>query len=308
MNPLRTAPIPYMLEGTERVADQQTVIVAGATGSIGGGAAIALARRGARVVLLGRTPDRLEARAAAIRDKLAEDGIKDSAIDQMTMDFSDMDSVRRAATEAQDRYPAIDGLVLSVGALLEGGPTILPSGHESMFATNVLGPFLFTQLLLERLQRSGALVLHVIAPFYEAIDWDDLESIEHHETEPAYHRAKTMDRMMAAELARRYAGTISSVAFNPWFIIDKKDPSLKDRWPTGFQGLLWRVLTMFLAKPPHVAGEPIADLMLEHPDRQAINGALFKLAKRVTKPDKAMADTESCRRLWDELVRLNEPG
>ena len=49
------------------------------------------------------------------------------------------------------------------------------------------------------------------------------------------------------------------------------------------------------------------DSMLEHPDRQAINGALFKLGKRVTKPDKAMADTESCRRLWEELVRLTEP-
>jgi hypothetical protein len=37
-----------------------------------------------------------------------------------------------------------------------------------------------------------------------------------------------------AELAWRYAGSISSVAFDPSFIIDKSDPSLKDRWPSGF--------------------------------------------------------------------------
>ena len=33
----------------------------------------------------------------------------------------------------------------------------------------------------------------MIAPFYVDIDWDDLETIEHHETDPAYHRTKTMD-------------------------------------------------------------------------------------------------------------------
>jgi hypothetical protein len=37
-------------------------------------------------------------------------------------------------------------------------------GHEVMFATNVMGSFLFTNLLLERLERSNGLVLHVVAP------------------------------------------------------------------------------------------------------------------------------------------------
>ena len=285
------------------MADPRTVLVAGATGSIGGGAAVALATRGAQVVVLGRKPDRLEARATAIRAALKEYAITDPGIGTLAVDFCDLDSVRSAAVDALDRYPSIDGLVLSVGLLAQGGPHILPNGHELMFATNVLGPFLFTQLLLERLQQSNAVILHVIAPFYEDIDWDDLESIQHHETEPAYHRTKTMDRMMVAELARRYVGTISSVAFNPSFIIDKSDPSLKDRWPSGFTGLYWRVLTALIAKPPRVAGEPIADLMLES-DRQAINGALFKLGKRVKKPDKAMSDTASGRRLWEELVRM----
>ena len=287
------------------MAERQTVLVAGATGSIGGGAAVALAKRGAQVVVLGRTPDRLRARATAVRAAVAGEGSEDPAVGTLALDFSDMDSVRSAAAEALDRYPAIDGLVLSVGALIEGGPHILPSGHEQMFATNVLGPFLFTQLLMERMQRTDAMVLHVIAPFYESIDWDDLESIQDFETDPAYHRSKTMDRMIVAELARRYAGTISSVAFNPSFIIDKDDPSLRDRWPGGFTGFYWRVLTKLVAKPPPVAGEPIADLMLES-DRTAVNGALFKLGKRVTKPDKAMSDVAAGQRLWDELVRMTE--
>lgn len=286
------------------MADRRTVLVAGATGSIGGGAAVALAKRGARVVVLGRRPDRSEARAEAIRAALAESGLEDPGIETRVVDFCDLGSIRAAAADALDTYEAIDGLVLSVGLLAQGGPQILPDGHELMFATNVLGPFLFTQLLLERLQQSGAVVLHVIAPFYEDIDWDDLESIAHHETDPAYHRTKTMDRMLVAELARRHGGRIASVAFDPSFIIDKSDPSLKDRWPTGFTGLYWRVLTALVAKPPHVAGEPIADLVLESADRQALNGALFKLGKRITKPDKAMRDEAAGRRLWAELARM----
>jgi hypothetical protein len=113
-----------------------------------------------------------------------------------------------------------------------------------------------------------------------------------------------MHRMIAAEMARQYAGRISSVAFNPTFIIDKNDPELEKRWPTGFLGLLWKVLTVLMAKPPAVAGEPIANLMLSHRDRSALNGALFKLDKRVEKPDKAMTDTASGKRLWDALVLL----
>jgi NAD(P)-dependent dehydrogenase (short-subunit alcohol dehydrogenase family) len=287
----------------DRVEDRRAVLIAGATGSIGGGAATSLAQRGVQVVILGRTQERLDARASAIRSALPEADRDEAAIDTLVLDFCDFDSVRSAAAEALDRYPAIDGLVLSVGLFAQDGPTILPNGHELMFATNVLGPFLFTQLLLARLQRSGALVLHVIAPFYEAIDWDDLESIRRFETDPAYHRAKTMDRMTAAELARRDAGSLSSVAFDPSFIIDKDDPSLKERWPSGFTGLYWRVLSALVAKPPRVAGEPIADLMLDA-DRDAINGALFKLGKRATKPDKAMSDMAACRRLWDELEAM----
>ena len=289
------------------MADRQTVLVAGGNGNVGGGAAVSLAGRGARVVLLGRKPEPLEARASAIRAALSERGMGDPAVETLSLDLADMDSVLLAAGEALDRFPAIDGLILSVVNLGQHGPTILPGGHDLMFATNVMGPFLLTQLLMDRLERSGALVLHVVAPFYEVIDWDDLESIEHYEDEPAYHRTKTMNRMIAAELARRYAGRISSVAFDPGFIIDKKDPTLKDRWPTGFTGVYWRVLSALVAKPPRVAGEPIADLMLSTPDRQAINGALFKLDKRVTKPDQAMSDTASGQRLWDELVRMTAP-
>jgi len=290
------------------MTNKQTILITGATGNIGGGAALALAKRGASVVLIGRKPETLETRAESIRAALSEAQInyQDTGIATLAVDFSDMESVKLAAGEALNRFPKIHGLMLSAVTLIQHGPNILPNGHEVMFATNVMGPFLFTQLLLERMQQSDGLVLHVIAPFHQEIDWNDLESIKNHKTTAAYERTKTMNRMIAAELARRYTGKISSVAFNPTFIIDKSDPELDKRWPTGFMGFFWRVLTIFFAKPPVVAGEPIANLMLSHRNRNAINGALFKLDKRVEKPDKAMNDEVSGKRLWDELVQKTE--
>lgn len=285
------------------MTDRQTVLIAGATGNIGGGAAVALARRGAHVVLLGRKSNTLDAEADSIRAALSEAEIEEAAIETLAFDFTEMESVRRAAAEALDRFSEIHGLILSVGALVQHGPNILPNGHELMFATNVMGPFLFTQLLLERMEQSDGLVLHVVASHHEELDWDDLESIKKHKTGDAFNRTKTMNRVIAGELARRYAGKISSVAFNPTYVIDKEDPELEKRWPGGFMGIFWRVMTVLIAKRPSVAGEPIADLMLSDGDRQAINGALFKLDKR-QKPDKAMNDTALGQRLWDELVLM----
>ena len=288
------------------MTNKQTILITGATGKIGGGAAVALAKRGARVVLLGRRLETLEAEADSIRVALSEARIEcqDTDIATLVVDFSDMESVKLVVAEAINRFPKIHGLILSAVVLKQNGPNILPSGHELMFATNVMGPFLFTQLLLEKMQQSDGLVLHVVAPHHKEIDWDDLESIKNHKTEAAFNRTKTCNRAIAAELARRYAGKISSVAFNPTFIIDKSDPELVKRWPSGLMGLFWRMMTVFFAKPPADAGEPIADLMLSHRDRSAINGALFKLDKRVEKPDKAMNDEILGKRLWDELVLL----
>ena len=292
------------------MAEESTILVAGATGSIGYSAALALAKRGARVVLLGRRAEKLSSRADSIRDALTDAGVEHEVTDIATLviDFSDMDSVRAAADEALSRFPTIDGLVLSVGALIQGGPTVSAGGHELMFATNVMGPFLFTNLLVDRMQQSDGLVLHVIAPFHEPLDWDDVESLETHRPMKAFNRTKDCNRVIAGELARRYAGKISSVAFDPTFVLDRSDPELKDRWPSGFAGFVWRLMAIFRAKRPEVAGEPLAELMLCHRDRGSVNGALFVLDQRSDKGDEAMNDEADGKRLWDRLELLTAPS
>ena len=285
---------------------KQTILIAGGTGNIGGGAVVSLAKRGTKVVLLGHRPKHLVTKAKYFHNILSKDGIKDNDIDieTLTIDFSDMQSVRNSAAGAMKRFPKIHGVIFSVGTLVQNGPNILPNGHEVMFATNVLGPFLFTKLLNERLQKSNGLVLHIINPTYKKIDWDDLESIKNHKTNTAFERTKMMNRIFAGELTRRYKGKISSISFHPSYIIDKKDPELKKRWPKGFMGFFWKILTILIAKHPRVAGEPIADLFLSYKNRNAINGAFFKLNRRIRKGDKIMNDAELGKRFWDELEKL----
>jgi hypothetical protein len=67
-------------------------------------------------------------------------------------------------------------------------------------------------------------------------------------------------------------------------------------------GFWWKLMTLLFARKPAVAGEPIARLMLRHDDRAALNGALFRLDRRIRKPDRAMNDEAMGGKLWDELV------
>ena len=71
------------------MTNKQTILIAGATGNIGGGAAVALSKRGARVVLLGRKLERLEARADYIRAALfdVQSKSQETEIDMLVIDF-----------------------------------------------------------------------------------------------------------------------------------------------------------------------------------------------------------------------------
>jgi NAD(P)-dependent dehydrogenase (short-subunit alcohol dehydrogenase family) len=89
-----------------KMTNKQTILITGATGNVGGGAAVALAKRGARVVLFGRKLERLEARANSIRIALSEARIEcqDTDITTLVVDFSDMESVRLAAAEVLNQF------------------------------------------------------------------------------------------------------------------------------------------------------------------------------------------------------------
>ena len=76
----------------------------------------------------------------------------------------------------------------------------------------------------------------------------------------------------------------------------------------GFAGLVWRLMAILRAKPAAVAGEPLAELMLDEDRGAKIDGALFVRDKRSDEPDTVMSDEAEGRRLWERLEELTQPA
>jgi NAD(P)-dependent dehydrogenase (short-subunit alcohol dehydrogenase family) len=123
-------------------------VVTGVTAGIGTTTALELARRGAEVVLVARSADKL----AATRGRL-EDTLPVAVFHSSLIDLADLSTVRRGASEIAGLGP-IDLLVNNAGVMaLPYSRTI--DGFETQFGTNHLGPFLLTGLLLPQLVASG---------------------------------------------------------------------------------------------------------------------------------------------------------
>ena len=134
------------------MADQagKTFLVTGCSvGGLGHYTALELARRGARVILSGRTPEKLTETEGSIRSQAPH-----ADLAQLQVDLADLGSVRKAAAEAAAIAP-IDVLVNNAGVM--GTPYHRTGdGLELQMATNHFGPFLLTGLLLPQLVASEA--------------------------------------------------------------------------------------------------------------------------------------------------------
>jgi NAD(P)-dependent dehydrogenase (short-subunit alcohol dehydrogenase family) len=133
------------------MADQagKTFLVTGCTlGGLGHYTALELARRGARVVLGGRTLAKLTETEGSIRSQVPH-----AELDQLQVDLADLGSVRKAAAQAPSFGP-IHTLVNNAGVMAPPYQRTV-DGLELQMATNHFGPFLFTGLLLPQLVSSG---------------------------------------------------------------------------------------------------------------------------------------------------------
>ena len=125
----------------------KTALITGATSGLGLQTATGLARLGARVHVVGRDPDKTRNVCDAIRTSSRNA----TAIHPEVADLSLMQDVRSLASRIE---APLHFLVNNVGVLLPSR-TVTTEGLEATFATNLLGHFLLTNLLVEKLA-SGA--------------------------------------------------------------------------------------------------------------------------------------------------------
>lgn len=127
----------------------KTCMVTGATRGLGQATALELARRGARVIIVGRSPERMEKTLALLHAEGGRDGHC-----ALQADLSSMAEVRSAAWKFLDMQEPLDVLVNNVGVtLLKYQPS--PDGYEMTWALNYLGHFLLTHLLMDALQSAA---------------------------------------------------------------------------------------------------------------------------------------------------------
>ncbi len=128
----------------------RVAVVTGASSGIGEAATEGLARAGARVHMVVRDLERGERALERIARRLGSSGA--AALPQLELcDLSELDSVRNFAADFNEREPDIAVLVNNAGVLL-GSRRRNSAGVELTFATNVLGPFVLTELLLPTLR------------------------------------------------------------------------------------------------------------------------------------------------------------
>jgi retinol dehydrogenase-14 len=268
----------------------KTVLVTGATSGIGLEASVALARQGARVVIVGRDPAKTEHAAVTVS---ARAGAKPEA--QLLCDFSSQASIRALAGELLRRFDRIDVLVNNAGGVNKTR-RVTASGIEATFAVNHLGYFLLTNLLLDRIVKSApARVVTVASVGHRrgTLDFDDLGYERGYSIMKAYARSKLANVLFAAELARRLEGTgVTSNSLHPGAVATNIW-SGAPLWAKPIITLLFRPFFISAEK----GGSYIVRLAAS-PELDGVTGKYFEEGQRVD-PAPLGQDAALARRLWD---------
>jgi len=203
--------------------DGRTAVVTGVSvGGLGHWTALELARAGARVVLAGRTPAKLDATAAEIRAQ-----VPGADLVPLTVDLMSLASVRAAAEKAAALGP-LDLLVNNAGIMAT--PYVRTAdGFEQQMATNHFGPFLLTGLLLPQLRQAGELrgdarVVAVASQFHRVARRAPLDDPRRQERRYlkwfVYGETKLSNLLFTLELDRRLRAAglpVSATAAHPGF-------------------------------------------------------------------------------------------
>jgi NAD(P)-dependent dehydrogenase (short-subunit alcohol dehydrogenase family)/enamine deaminase RidA (YjgF/YER057c/UK114 family) len=196
---------------------EKTALITGSTSGIGCAGAVALARRGWRVLVHARSRERGAPALEALQKR-----VPGARFDLVTGDLSDLRQVASLADQVEVLTPALDGLWYNAGLMTTRAQSSA-DGFELQWAVNHLAAFALVRRLLPRVEAApqGRIVL--------------TSSMAHHigrvPTHPSfvapsrysgwqtYGDTKLANILLAHELARQTADTRISVhAFHPGYV------------------------------------------------------------------------------------------
>jgi retinol dehydrogenase-12 len=274
------------------------MIVTGGNSGIGLETARHFARNGARVIITARDRKKGESAKSELRRSTGN-----AAIDLAVFDLASLASVREGAREILERASRIDVLVNNAGLVLQHRQTTV-DGFEATFAINHLGPFLLTNLLLERIRASGpARIVNVSSRAHTrcfGLRFDDLMfERRRYFGMGVYSHSKLANISFTVELAKRLAGTsVTTNALHPGIV---QTGFGKDGDLGGIFGLGWRLIGPFLLTAEQGARTSIH--CATAPELERVTGKYFDKCKE-KRPNRAARDEKAAARLWTVSEKL----
>jgi NAD(P)-dependent dehydrogenase (short-subunit alcohol dehydrogenase family) len=280
----------------------KTVVVTGGNSGIGYETAAALGSMGARVLITARNQSRGESAVKELTQRVGSQG----SIELVVFDLGDFSSVRKGAAEILERCPKLDVLVNNAGLILTDR-TETVDGLEATLAINHLGPFLLTNLLVDRLIESApARVVNVASTAHnqarKGMPFDDLQSTTKYAPMRVYGESKLANILFTSELAKRLEGKgVTANSLHPGTVRTGygADGDTKGLLAIGIK--IGGPLFMSPAK-----GARTSVYLASSPEVSDISGKYFAKCK-VKTPKRQALDEAAAARLWavsDELVGL----
>ena len=190
-------------------------IITGGNAGIGKATAIGLAKKGHHIVITSRTKEKAEAAVAEIKKESGSD-----SVEYVLLTLNSLKKVRQTAAEIKSRFPKIDVLINNAGTYYSD-LELSEDGIEQTLATNHVGHFLLTSLLIENLKAAGsARIINLASMAHKSAKELDLADINYEKSSfngwGAYARSKAYNILFTRELGKRFEGTgINAYSVHP---------------------------------------------------------------------------------------------
>ena len=271
----------------------QTVLITGGNSGIGRAAACELARRGWRVAITARSPQRGQEAIERIRRE------SDAEAELIALDLASFASVQEAASDALARLDRIDVLINNAGVNLSRYE-LTGDGIETTMQVNHFGHFLLTSLLFPRLGEAPApRIVNLSSSIHRrgALDFDDPNLDRARGAWRRYAASKLANILFTRELHRRYGGGVSAFAVHPGTV---RTGFGADGDLAGFPAFALRMARPLLRNEADGAA-PVVRLAAAD-DAPASAGQYFD-RMRTAQPSKQATD-EAASKLWDASCEL----
>lgn len=179
--------------------EEQTILITGSTDGIGELTAQKLADRGARVLIHGRSEDKVHRVAEEIRSNTGTD-----KVEEYIADFASLSNVGALAEEIKSNHEELDVLINNAGLGFSDKRQVSEDGYELRFAVNYLSHFLLTHLLLPIIENAApSRIVNVSSVGQQAIDFNDVMLEQEYGAWRAYRQSKLAMIMFTFELAEK---------------------------------------------------------------------------------------------------------